>query len=216
MDAAIMHLAAVGFAPSVVFDVGAGKGYWAQRFAWRWPEAHFFCLEPLPADAPQLGEACAVDLRLHFVPCAVGDAPGEVAMNAAEVADSSSLLTADESGANIVRVPVETLDGLIDADRVPAPDLIKIDVQGFEMHVLRGARKRALESAEVVLIEVNLYAFAPGTPLAHEVMAFMVEAGFRLYDIAGLLRRPLDGALGQVDFVFVANRSPLVASERWR
>jgi hypothetical protein len=64
-------------------------------------------------------------------------------------------------------------------------------------------------------MEVNLIGIHEGAPLFHEVVAFMAEQGFRVYDIISFFRRPYDGALWQVDVVFVKSTSSLVASRRW-
>jgi hypothetical protein len=39
---------------------------------------------------------------------------------------------------------------------------------------------------------------------------------FKIYDIISLRRRPLDGALAQIDLVFVPDKSPLRSDHRWR
>jgi hypothetical protein len=52
-------------------------------------------------------------------------------------------------------------------------------------------------------------------PLFHEVIAFMEDAGFRLYDLYGQNYRPLDHALWQIDTIFVSHRSPLISSRHW-
>jgi hypothetical protein len=48
-----------------------------------------------------------------------------------------------------------------------------------------------------------------------EVMDFMADRGYRLYDIIPMYWRPRDGALWQCDAFFVRDDSPLVASESW-
>jgi len=64
-------------------------------------------------------------------------------------------------------------------------------------------------------MEVNLLPILDGAPLFHEAAQFMSERGFQMYDICSFFRRPYDGALWQVDVIFVRVSSPLVASKRW-
>jgi len=52
-------------------------------------------------------------------------------------------------------------------------------------------------------------------PLLHEVTAFLHQHGFVAYDICGLMRRPLDMALAQVDMLFVPEQSPLRACKHY-
>ena len=65
-----------------------------------------------------------------------------------------------------------------------------------------------LQRTEMVIAEVSLFRFFAGGPLLHDVVAFMRCNGFVIYDIAGHLRRPLDGALAQLDLVFVREDGP--------
>src|SRR5690348_15847330 len=103
-----------------------------------------------------------------------------------------------------------TVDILIAEKQFPSPDFIKLDVQGNELEVLRGA-EQALKSVEVILMELNLMPLYIGAPLVDEAVRYMAERGFRLYDIGMFFRRPYDNALWQLDALFVRASSPLIA-----
>jgi FkbM family methyltransferase len=215
MDLALDHLVAKGFAPRVVLDIGSAKGYWSLRAGGRWKEARFFMIDPLTESEPSLREIVARHPRFSYLLTAVGDEPGELVMNLTPDCDGSSAL--DYPGADPARqrrIPVDTVDNLLAAGKLMNPDLVKIDVQGFEMHVLRGGQ-RLFASAEVFIIETNLYRFMPACPLLHEVVAYMAERGYRIFDLAGSLRRPFENDLAQIDVVFVSDKSRLVQSNRW-
>ena len=62
---------------------------------------------------------------------------------------------------------------------------------------------------------MNLFVFMPGCPRVHEIIQFMADRGYYLFDLAGSLRRPFEDDLGQLDLVMVSARSPLIASSRW-
>ena len=89
-------------------------------------------------------------------------------------------------------------------------DFIKLDVQGYELEVLRGAQ-RILAGVEAVLLEVSLLKINRGAPILDEVVAFMRERQFVAYEILEIHRRPLDRAMNQVDIIFVRQDSPLLA-----
>ncbi len=211
MDRALAHLHAKGFRPRVVLDVGSAKGYWSVTTALVWPDARFFLIDPLPQSEPAL-RALSADPRFRYVLTAVGAAPGEAVINVAADPDSSTLLADGADNPHVVGV--ETVDRLIAAGRVDPPDLVKLDVQGFEMQVLAGGRS-LFDSADVFVVETNLFAFMPGCPRLHEVVAHMAARGFYPFDLAGTLRRPFEDDLGQADVVFVRGTSPMVADNRW-
>ena len=52
-------------------------------------------------------------------------------------------------------------------------------------------------------------------PLALDVMKFMDEADFQLYDITQFMRRPYDKALYQLDVLFVKKNSAWITDKRW-
>jgi hypothetical protein len=106
------------------------------------------------------------------------------------------------------------LDSFLGTDRLQPPQLIKADVQGFELEVLRGAR-RCLESAELLLLEVSYQAIYDGAPLAHDVIAAVGELGFRIYDVCSYVQRRRDQALAQSDLLFARQDSRLFSDRTW-
>ena len=99
-------------------------------------------------------------------------------------------------------IPLVVLDDVCREKNLKAPYLLKVDVQGAELNVLDGCRK-LLEDTEAVILEVSLFQFFVGGPQLYDVVSYMKERGFVTYDIFGGYIRPLDGALAQVDMVFV-------------
>jgi hypothetical protein len=87
---------------------------------------------------------------------------------------------------------------------------IKID----KLRALLGGRK-ALESAEVVEMEVSLLPFKKDLPLMDEVVSFMSSRGFRVFDCFGIFGRPLDGMPVQGECLFVKKNSKLLNDYRW-
>jgi FkbM family methyltransferase len=107
-----------------------------------------------------------------------------------------------------------TLDNILESLRFPLPDFLKLDVQGHELEVLKGAEK-ALPHAEVCLLEISFLDLGDKGPLLAEMISFMNENNFQAYDISQFMRRPFDKALYQIDMFFVRKDSQLVHSKRW-
>jgi FkbM family methyltransferase len=111
-----------------------------------------------------------------------------------------------------MNIKTERLDNIIIDP--PAPILLKLDVQGAELEVLKGAEK-ILDDVEVILMEVSLFPFMAGIPLITDVLVKMDELGFMVYDIFDRHLRPLDGRVGQLDICFIAKTSRLNDDIRW-
>lgn len=92
-------------------------------------------------------------------------------------------------------------------------DFIKIDVQGYELEVLKGS-EQTLALAELVLIELSFIEVNAGAPLLDEALTFMRRAGFVAYDVLEIHRRPLDGAMNQIDILFAREKSSLRIDKR--
>jgi hypothetical protein len=94
------------------------------------------------------------------------------------------------------------------------PDLLKLDVQGYELWVLKGAEE-SLPGIRVILAEVNRLDIHKGVPLLHEMTGWLFQRGYGAHDICGLTRRPLDDALWQVDTIFVRRDDALRAEKSY-
>jgi hypothetical protein len=99
-------------------------------------------------------------------------------------------------------VPRVTLDDVCRERAFTGPFAIKADVEGAELDVLTGARA-TLAATELVLLEVSLFERLPNAPVLDDVVAFMKEHSFVVYDVYGRQIRPFDGALFHLDIAFV-------------
>jgi FkbM family methyltransferase len=113
-------------------------------------------------------------------------------------------------------IEIITIDDLIDSGKIKKPELMKLDIQGFELEALKGAGK-TFGYTEVYILEVSLFSFndLPGMPIISDVINFMSQRDYVVYDFPGFLRRPLDGALGQCDICFVKRNGFLRTSNEW-
>ena len=214
-EASLRRMQRLGFNPAVVIDVGAYIGEWTRGFKRIFPNARILMVEPQPGHLDRLRAVAAAFNGVELAPVLCGaQERGSVPFHMCESASSVLMESARPTVVSTISVPMTTLDKFTANTVFARPDFIKLDVQGYELEVLRGAEP-ALASAEAVLMEVNLLGILDGAPLFHEATRFMSERGFQVYDIGTFFRRPHDGALWQVDVIFVRSSSALVASKRW-
>jgi FkbM family methyltransferase len=208
VEAALQSLAGRGFRPRLAVDVGAYHGEWTALCKRVFPDAGVLMVEAQEGKRAVLEGVCerfgpSVELRTALL-----GATGDRAVKFAEMETGSSVF---EEQSHFPRTVVEktttTLDDLL-GPRAQTVDLIKLDVQGYELEVLRGAT-RALAHAQCVLTEASLVPVNRGCPLVAEVVRFLDDAGFRLTDFCSQIRRK-DGVLWQTDLLFVRNNSPLL------
>nr|WP_300988344.1 FkbM family methyltransferase [Thiocapsa sp.] len=150
----------------------------------RWPKARLICFEPLPGPRAKLARVTRGQAEIHD--CAPGAAPGEGRMHLATRTDSSSLLALgarqkaiygmEESGE--LRVPIKRLDACHPTPP-KRPAQLKIDVQGFELEVLKGATD-LLPNVDAVYVEASYVELYEGQALHEEIEHFLIEAGYNL------------------------------------
>ena len=130
--------------------------------------------------------------------------------------DTASSVLAEKIDRRGDEVPcrMRRLDKLIDEEKRPVPQFVKIDTQGYEYPILVGLGD-FVDKVEVYLIETNLIDIHQGVALAHDVIKYLTDRGFVLFDIAEIHRRPLDSVVWQIDFVFIKEDSPLRSDKRW-
>jgi FkbM family methyltransferase len=213
MPRRLAHLKALGFEPRSIVDVGAHWGDWARVAAKVWPRARILGVEPNPDDLPHLEQTRRDVPSFDFRQGLLGPERRTVKFRS-ESHQTSLLAPVPGESEALQTAEMWTLDELLAQAAFGPPQLIKLDVQGYELEVLRGA-SHALSQCEAVLAEVSMFRFFPGMPLADEVIQFMRERGFVWYDVAGIYRRKHDDALGQMDLLFVREDHPLRASSAW-
>lgn len=204
-----------GIRPSQIIDIGASDGKWTRDCLKVFPDAKYFLVDPLEENSIFLQELQCECSQVKAWTGALGAKSGKLCLNVH--ADQSSFLKSEYSKNNAYGtrlVEVQTLDAFLGSGTIEAPDMIKADVQGYEMEVLKGAEK-CLESAELLLLELLYRRLYENCPLAHEVISYAGSKGFRIFDICSYVKRPLDGELAYSDILFAKADSRLFKFEGW-
>lgn len=187
-----------------IYDIGANVGTWSLLAKSIFPQASIQAFEPLEScRAAFLRNTALVD-GIDFHGVALGPDDRVATMHIGAVTDTSSLLPPyDQAGfkeAAARALPVRSLDAFVIANKLPEPDLLKLDVQGYELEVLKGA-PMMLQHAKAVLCEVSFVPLYKGQCLFADVVTFMSLAGFSLRAFAVETRTGV--ALEQTDVLFI-------------
>jgi FkbM family methyltransferase len=202
----------LGYTPKIIFDVGASNSGWSYYIKQVLPEAEFYLFEPLidySTDYRQLmSEVLRVYPSFHLYKYALGETSGQATMNIFADTVSSSLLTIDEGGQTTTAISVEmlTIDDAIAQLDLPSPQVIKIDTQGSELSILKGA-VQTLPRVDILFLECWLYrGYGKQTPLLTEIADWLLSFNFRLWDVADAYRNQA-GVLTTLDCIFVNTKA---------
>jgi len=208
----LVHIgAAIGW--DVVVDVGANTGAFASSFFDAGFDKRIVSFEPLPEAHEILTRRSNLNpLWLVGPRVALGDKDGIASFNVSRNGSSSSLLPMEARHSEVA--PASQFIKAIDIeiarlDTVAPPllgssrrALLKIDTQGTELDVIRGA-SGILERIAAIRVELSFERLYAGQELFDEVYAHITGLGFSLWEISPVLRDPATGQMLQCDGTFV-------------
>jgi FkbM family methyltransferase len=215
----IARLRAHGIA--TVIDVGANKGQYARELRTAGYQGAIMSFEPLETVYPVLQAAAADDASWQTFRVALSDSTGHAELHVAANTASSSLRPMlplheqiEPKAAIVGRtvVPLARLDDLLASNPLVPPALLKIDVQGHELDVLRGSPD-ALRAIALLELEVSIRPLYEGQPLLHDVLDATRSLGFRLVALEPGFYDRADGTILQFDAFFVPCEGYITAAE---
>ena len=144
---------------STIFDVGANTGQSARAFRTAFPRARIFCFEPVPATFARLQQQVGRDTACPCFQLAFGATSGQARV--IQEGDSSRFRLAPATAPPphhedmpSALVPVATLDAFCAKHRIDHISFLKIDTEGQDLEVLRGAAA-LLANMQIDLIEIE-------------------------------------------------------------
>jgi FkbM family methyltransferase len=186
-----------GFEPRIVYDIGAHTGVWSAMCQSVFPHARFYLFEPQRACHEQAQARQPSGASWQILPVALGDEDATRSLFVTQNLTASSLFRPVESSpassdaTSLIgqeEVQVVTLDEIVQIDNLPLPDLIKIDVQGYEARVLAGG-KRTFAQAQRLIVESALQPIYEAQALLPEVLSGLSNQGFTLDDMSEAYRK---------------------------
>lgn len=172
--------------PGVLLDVGANHGAYTLYLRRLVPTARIYAFEPHPKTFTILQGRLGADADVTLLPLAVSDSPGAMRLYDFADDDGSTQASLDEGAVRLftgaVRshdVTVTTIDAVMAEFAIERIRLLKIDTEGFDLAVLRGA-KQALAARTIDAIQ---FEFIPANIARHVTMRdfFEVLQGYRIF-----------------------------------
>jgi FkbM family methyltransferase len=194
--------------PDIILDVGVAHG--TPELYETFPKSQFILFEALHEFEPVIKEFKKKYLSLDYELVALGDKEDIIEINVhPDLVGSSIFLEDEDSDVNgeprkIELKPLDYYKEKYNFDKKNI--LLKVDVQGAELQVLKGAIN-TLDFINVVILEISLFDFFNNKISFLDISNFLNENGFCIYEIFNFTYRPLDKALAQIDVAFVKKNS---------
>jgi FkbM family methyltransferase len=177
-----MAIAGVVRQGDVCFDCGGWHGFFSGVMALA-GASRVFVFEPLPANVAQLRKMIALNpgLPISLIEAAVTEQSGTLEFVIMPESSMGKLTTSSfqqkHHGGQTIRVRAVTLDALLAAGEVQPPAVMKIDVEGAELMLLRGARNLLAAHKPKLFMEIH------SGELARDCRGFLTQLGYEVRTI---------------------------------
>lgn len=195
---------------AVIIDVGAHAGQFARLFAGMAPKGHVWSFEPSEYARSVMTNASRIRRidNITLLPLGLSDAPGELVLHtpvkkAGGLGFGAAHLGADDGSRPTIEQVVEltTLDAFV-ADRgIDRVDFIKADVEGWELHALRGAEQTLAKHEPALFLEVSNDHLARAGESAQGLFDWLKARGYVAYSTPDL--KPTPVYTEPADFLFL-------------
>ena len=196
-----------------IIDAGTNRGQFSKTLFDANYKGEILSIEPLSAAWEELNHKTQNNAKWTIFPkSALGEKSGKAIINISKNLDSSSILPM--AGEHLRAAPwskyigkeeceVHALDDIFNKfnTRIDQKILLKIDCQGFEYKILKGATA-SLQKVDAVLTEVSLKELYSGQKLWMDIIDLLTSQGFSIYSVIKGFTNPKTGETLQLDIIF--------------
>lgn len=166
-----------------MLDVGANLGVYSIRMASHMRKEKIYSFEPIPKIQNLFSRSVYLNGfsdRISIHPYAVSDRDGSATLNVPEEHTGGASLEVTGGRENAISVEVRCLDQLLPEDFVCG--LVKLDVEGHELHSLRGMRNILARSKDAMVMFEKLVA---NSGIEADLLEYFQQLGWSIYLIDG-------------------------------
>jgi FkbM family methyltransferase len=196
----------------VIFDIGAYIGEVTSIYKNIFPQSVIYCFEPFPDSFQKLKKLCT-DSSIAAYQIAMSDKQGTAVLNINTDLSCNSLFPRPDDGFRYyakdsqntrqIEVDTTTLDNFCEKTKISTIDILKIDVEGAETKVLKGASGLLSNQAiKLIYTEVMFIAHYRQGCLFHDVAAFLSNYNYSLFNLYNL-KRASNGQLRWGNAIFI-------------
>lgn len=192
------HMETLGYKTKIVYDIGACQAAWSKEL-----KANFRNIEIILFEANPAYKTSLENSGFKFFNDVLSN-PGREYVdfyNGTNTGDSYYKETTkyyDQQSS--LRLPCKTLDKIIKENELPVPNFIKIDTQGSELDILKGAQS-VIDQVDFIYTECPIIRYNEGAPNISEYLEFFRSKNFIPIDIFEIHRA--ENILLQIDIMFV-------------
>ena len=209
IEKAIKVIKKMNIGEHIIVDVGGATGATAKIFSQYFQNTKIWIFEPIEENYRKLQSLSSENNNFIIIPKAAGNKKGKTTLNIASRITSSSLfaLNPDKDSkffSEILKteetkeIEITTLDDALPKDKHIS--ILKLDVQGYELEVLKGASE-VLTNIILIILEMNNHDGYQGAPKYYEVDKYLRENNFVLFDIFPSLKD--DDQLKEWDCIYI-------------
>ena len=162
----------------VIYDIGSNIGDHTVFFANEFPDSSVFGFEPV-TEYYEMSKLNAEELKLSnitFFNIGLGDKKTQMEMSISNM--SSTIIPQGKTMDVKTFIDIDTLDNITSIKKIPAPDVLKIDVEGFGQEVMDGGLKIIKKYKPLIILEVHPHFI--GNDKAITKITFLMNMGYKI------------------------------------
>lgn len=197
----------------LIYDVGANKGTMSEEYLSNFKNCEIHAFEPFPEFADIIKEKFKTNRNVFVNALGIADVSGELVFNVNKSIDTSSFLHSKKTGLNSdkqvetlnsITVPVKTIEDYFNENNHARINLLKLDIQGYELKALQGAQNLLLgKRIDFIFLESYFIQQYVDQPTFFDISNFLISMDYCLQD----LYHPIygNGKIAWCDSLFVRN-----------